>query len=105
MYQALHLALFRQGAYNCSFALAIAFIIGEPGMLMTQDYIHALDPKLGNTLDPWFALAPDDTMSTSPSHPVVQLITNILDMQVRHQPFLHAYKPLLPIGFKVINHT
>lgn len=46
VFQALHLALFCQGAYNCSFALATAFILGEPGMLMTQDYVHAMDPKL-----------------------------------------------------------
>lgn len=87
VFQALHLALFRQGAYNCSFALATAFILGEPGMLMTQDYVHAMDPKLGNALDPWFALQAEDPMPTSPSHPLVQLIANVLDMQVRYLPF------------------
>jgi hypothetical protein len=84
LYQALHLALFSQGAYNCSFALALAFIQGPEGMLMTQDSIHAMDPKLGQMLDPWFALAVDDPMPTSPRDPVYQLITNVLDMQVGH---------------------
>lgn len=82
LYQALHLVVFCQGAYNCSFALALAFIGGPDVMLMSQDYIHAMDPKLGQTLDPWFALKADDPMPTSPRDPVYQLITNVLDMQV-----------------------
>jgi len=82
LYQALHLALFSQGAHNCSFALALAFLEGHDGMLMTQDYIHAMDPKLGQTLDPWFTLSTSDPMPTSPTDPVYQLITNVLEMQV-----------------------
>src|ERR1700683_1599344 len=82
LYQVLHLALFCQGAYNCSFALVLAFIGGPEAMLMSQDYIHAMDPKFGQTLDPWFALKVDDPMPTSLRDPVYQLITNVLDMQV-----------------------
>ena len=82
IYQALHLVLFSQGAYNCSFALALAFLDGPSGMSMSQDYIHAMDPKLGQMLDPWFTLTADDPMPTSHLHPVYQLITNVLEMQV-----------------------
>lgn len=83
LYQALHLALFSQGAHNCSFALPIAFILGEEGMLFTRDFVYTMDPELSEMLEPWFALSPDDPMpALGGEDPLSELLAGKLELQV-----------------------
>ncbi|KAJ6576003.1 hypothetical protein DFH09DRAFT_1276674 [Mycena vulgaris] len=89
---AIHCHALSAGPRPISIWLLLALCMGQSSMLVSREFVAAIDPVAFDCLAPWYRFGPEDMTPSDIFHPFNQFLMNVMDIQpsLIHSPRTQA---------------